>query len=187
MQSQQHENTFLCSYRGPWISQLGFPGGTSGKEPACQCRRHRDLGLIPGVRKILWRREWQPIPVFLPENPMDRGAWQAIVHGAAKSWTQLKRLSRHRSQSRTLMGKWERRRSGLRPGALQLWAAMLRLGPEWHSRLIGISCAPQSGQSGESTRRVSLTLFSYKTWSLPGGVLRTDWHRFLGGLLPSNL
>ena len=41
----------------------------------------------PWVRKILWRREWQSTPVFLPENPMDRGAWQAIVHGVTKSWT----------------------------------------------------------------------------------------------------
>ena len=29
------------------------------------------------------------------ENPMDRGAWQNIAHGVAKSWTQLKRLSTH--------------------------------------------------------------------------------------------
>ena len=34
-----------------------------------------------------WRREWQPIPVFLPGEFMDRGAWWATVHGIAKSWT----------------------------------------------------------------------------------------------------
>ena len=37
--------------------------------------------------KIPWRREWQPIPVFLLENSMARGDWQATVHGVAKSWT----------------------------------------------------------------------------------------------------
>ena len=36
-----------------------------------------------------WRRKWQPTPVFLQENPMERGAWQASVHGVAKSWTRL--------------------------------------------------------------------------------------------------
>ena len=36
------------------------------------------------ARKIPWRRKWQPIPVFLPGNPMDRGAWQATVHGVTK-------------------------------------------------------------------------------------------------------
>ena len=33
----------------------------------------------------LWRRKWQPTPVFLPKNPMDRGAWQAVDHGAPES------------------------------------------------------------------------------------------------------
>ena len=35
----------------------------SGKESACQCRRP---GFNPWVRKITWRRKWQPAPVFLP-------------------------------------------------------------------------------------------------------------------------
>ena len=34
----------------------GFPGGISGKEPACQCGRHKRRGLHPWVRKIPWRR-----------------------------------------------------------------------------------------------------------------------------------
>ena len=38
----------------------GFPGGPSGREPACQCRRHKRHGFHP------WRRLWQPTPVFLP-------------------------------------------------------------------------------------------------------------------------
>ena len=39
------------------------------------------------------RRKWQFTPVFLPENPRDRGAWWAAVYGVAQSWTRLKRLS----------------------------------------------------------------------------------------------
>ena len=42
------------------------PGGTSGKEPACQCRRPKRRGFHPWVGKIPWRRAWQPTPVFLP-------------------------------------------------------------------------------------------------------------------------
>ena len=42
---------------------VGFPGGASGKEPTCQCRRH---GFNPWVGKIHWRRKWQPTPVLLP-------------------------------------------------------------------------------------------------------------------------
>ena len=33
--------------------------------------------------------EWQPSPIFLLENPMDRGAWCTTVHGVTKSWTRL--------------------------------------------------------------------------------------------------
>ena len=42
-----------------------LPGVASGKEFACQCRRRR---FDPQVRKIPWRRKWQPTPVFLPEK-----------------------------------------------------------------------------------------------------------------------
>ena len=44
----------------------GFPGDPRGKEPACQCRRHRRLGFDPWVGKIPWRRKWQSTPAFLP-------------------------------------------------------------------------------------------------------------------------
>ena len=44
----------------------GFPGGASGKEPICQCRRQERHGFNCFVGKILWRRTWKPTPVFLP-------------------------------------------------------------------------------------------------------------------------
>ena len=49
----------------------GLSGGSSGKEPNCQCRRHKRPGFNRWVRKIPWRRKWQPTPVFLPwgESP----------------------------------------------------------------------------------------------------------------------
>jgi len=49
----------------------GLPRCLSGKESACQHRRH---GFDPWVRKIPWRRKCQSTPVFLLGNPMDRGA-----------------------------------------------------------------------------------------------------------------
>ena len=45
---------------------LGFPGGASGKEPACQCRRLKRSWSDPWVRKIPWRKAQQPTAVFLP-------------------------------------------------------------------------------------------------------------------------
>ena len=49
-----------------WGCLGGFPGGASGKEPSCHCRRHKRLRFYPWVRKIPWKRARQPTPVFLP-------------------------------------------------------------------------------------------------------------------------
>ena len=65
---------FLLSGKVPCIvktflwmgKELGFPSGSAGKEPACQCKRHKRLRFNPWVRKTPWRRKWQPTPVFLP-------------------------------------------------------------------------------------------------------------------------
>ena len=74
---------------------MDFPGGTRTKEPACQCRKHKRCRFNPWVGKIPWRRSWQPTPVFLPGESMDRGAWRATVHRVAKSRTWLKQLNMH--------------------------------------------------------------------------------------------
>ena len=55
----------------PFIRQdciylLGFPGGSVGKESACQCRRHRRCKFHPWVGKSPWRRAWPSTPVFRP-------------------------------------------------------------------------------------------------------------------------
>ena len=59
---------------------LGFPGGSVVKNlPAVQ-----EIRIQFWVRKIPWQRKWQPTPVFLPGNHMDRGARRATVHGVAR-------------------------------------------------------------------------------------------------------
>ena len=65
--------------------ELGLTWWLSGKESACQCRRCRRCGFNTRVRKIPWRRKWQPTPIFLPGKSLQRGAWQATVHGVAES------------------------------------------------------------------------------------------------------
>ena len=74
----------------------GFPGGANGKEPTCQGRLDvRDTGSIPGSRRSPEGGHSSSLQHSCLENPMDRGAWQAAVHGVTQSWTQLKRLSTH--------------------------------------------------------------------------------------------
>ena len=70
------------------MHSYGLPRRLSGKESACQCRRH---GFNPWVGKIPWRRKWQLTLVFLPawRVPWTRGTWRATVHGIPTSWTCL--------------------------------------------------------------------------------------------------
>ena len=56
---------------------MGFPGGSEGKESA---RNAGDLGLIPGPGI----GNGSPLQFFCLEDSMDRGTWQALVHGVAK-------------------------------------------------------------------------------------------------------
>ena len=51
------------------LLQGNEPGGASGKELTCQCRKHKRHGFSPWVWNIPWRRAWQPTPVFLPGAP----------------------------------------------------------------------------------------------------------------------
>ena len=119
----------------------------SGKEPACQCRRHEGHGFDPWLGKIPWRRAWQPTPVhsnpalvasdgkdsicnagdpgLIPglgrspgegkghplqysglENPKDRRAWRATVHGAAKSWTRIWMTSNNKKDEMSSLVRW---------------------------------------------------------------------------------
>ena len=65
---------------------MGFPGGTSGKNPPASATDVRDTGLFPGSGRSLAEGEATPLQYSCLKNPMDRGAWWATVHGAAKSW-----------------------------------------------------------------------------------------------------
>ena len=64
-----------------------LPWCLSGKEPACNAVAAQDLGLIPGSGRSPGEGHGNPLQYSCLENPMDRGAWWATVHGATKSWT----------------------------------------------------------------------------------------------------
>ena len=65
---------------------MGFPDGSDGKESACNAG---DLDSIPGSGRSPGEGNGNPLQYSHLENSMDRGAWQVIVHGVAKSQTQL--------------------------------------------------------------------------------------------------
>ena len=59
-----------------------FPGGSVGKESVCNAG---DPDSIPGLGRSPGEGNGNPLQYSCLENPMDRGAWQAIVHGVTKS------------------------------------------------------------------------------------------------------
>ena len=69
----------ICFVRGN--TTVGFPGGSDGKESAYNAG---DPGLIPGSGRSPGERNGNPLQYSCLENPMDRGAWQATVHGVAR-------------------------------------------------------------------------------------------------------
>ena len=60
------------------------------KEHSCQIRRLKRCRFHPWVKKIPWRRAWQPTLAFLSREPHEQGAWRATVHGVEKSQTGLR-------------------------------------------------------------------------------------------------
>ena len=70
-----------------------FPGSTSGKEPACQCRRHKRCRFSPWVRKIPWRRAWQSTPVFLPGESLGQRNKESGMTEVTHAHTRDKGLS----------------------------------------------------------------------------------------------
>ena len=70
---------------------MGLP--RCGQEPACQCRRDKRFGLIPGSGKSPGKGNGNPFQYSRLEHPMDRGACWATIHGVAQSRPLLKQLS----------------------------------------------------------------------------------------------
>ena len=66
--------------------KCGLPLGSDGKESACNTG---DPGSIPGLGRSPGEGNSNPLQYPCLENPMDRGSWQATVHGVAKSQTWL--------------------------------------------------------------------------------------------------
>ena len=65
--------------------ESGFSGGASGKEPSAGDMRDTDS--IPGSGRSPGEGHGNPLQYFCLENPMDGGAWQAMVHRVTESWT----------------------------------------------------------------------------------------------------
>ena len=73
---------------------VGFPGVSASKESSCNSG---NLGSMPGLGRSPGEGKGHPIQYSDLENSKDRGAWQAIVHGIAKSGTRLRDFHFHKA------------------------------------------------------------------------------------------
>ena len=102
---------FFCPNFGLFYQAAWAFRWLSGKEPTCQCRRYKRCGFDPWLQKILWKRKWQPTPIFLPGEfhgqrslagysqwdckELDTTEWaQAHLAALVSSYTQLHLNSR---------------------------------------------------------------------------------------------
>ena len=85
-----------------------------GKESTRNSGDTEEVGLTPGSGRSLGGGHGNPLQYSCLENPMGREAWQATIHGVAKSWTQLYQLSTHIKAHLDI-----RRHSGIRTGCSQ--------------------------------------------------------------------
>ena len=77
--TDNRSSVFICPFKC-------FPGGSDGKASVYNAG---DLGSILGLGRSAGEGNDNPLQYYCLENPMDRGAWWATVHGVAKSWTWL--------------------------------------------------------------------------------------------------
>ena len=76
----EHQEIYT-TFKHVYFQRSGLPRWPGGKEPACQCRRHKRCRFDPCVGKIPWSRKWQPTLVFLPwishgqRNPEGYSPW----------------------------------------------------------------------------------------------------------------
>ena len=64
---------------------VGFPGGSVVKNPPASAGDTKDVGSIPGSGRSPEKGNSSPLQYSCLGNPIDRGAWQATVHGFAES------------------------------------------------------------------------------------------------------
>ena len=131
---------------------LGFFGGPEGKESACNSG---DLGLVPGLGRSSGEGNGNPLQYSCLENSVNRGAWQAIVHGVAKSQTWLSHSHTHCTLLSlalllSLPLLWPQRDRHAVPSHIAHWSHLqpppplspLLQGPMWPSTEARVSVSP---------------------------------------------
>ena len=124
----------------------GFPDASVCKESACNAGAAGDTGSIPGSERSSGGENGNLLQYSCLENPMDEGAWWAVVHGVAKSQTWLSDFTHWLTHPSILAWRilWT-----WKPGGLQSMGSR-RVGHDWEAEHMPKYPVP-TGKSGAST------------------------------------
>ena len=78
----------MTNYMLVTVIAMGFPAGSAGTESTRNAEA-ADVGPFPGSGRSPGGENGNPLPCSCQDNPMDRGAWWATVHGVAQNWTRV--------------------------------------------------------------------------------------------------
>ena len=96
-----HNTEAMKYYLTPGSKVYDFPGGSDGKVSVYKAG---DPGSIPRLGRSAEEGNGNSLQYYCLENPMDRGAWQATVHGVAKSRTRLKNFTSFHCKIKNILG-----------------------------------------------------------------------------------
>ena len=121
--------TSLSTFNVQVMRQKSFPGGSDSKASVYNVV---DPGSIPGLGRSPGEGNGNPLQDYCLENPMNRRAWQATVHGVAKSRIQL------RDFTSLIRVKFYQNLPGIKPGSPSLQADSLPSEPQGKPKNTGV-------------------------------------------------
>ena len=139
-------------------------GGSDGKESAYRAGDIRDMSLIPGSGRSPGEGNGNPLQCSCLGNPMDRGAWQAMIQRAAESQTWLKWPSRHPHCRRPGFDPW----IGKIPCKREWQPTPVFLPGEFHGQKSLAGYSPWGHEVWDTTERLTLLLFNKAVMDFTG-------------------
>ena len=142
----------------------GFPGGSVVTNPPANAGDAGDAGLIPGSGRSPGGGNGNPLQYSCLGNPMDRGAWRAIVHGVAEESDTAEGFNNNNKRNKVMDGSLQDRQQACLFPASKRWIPTpgepaRTPQPPLQGQPLGCSCYPRDAQGGDKGAEAGLAVF----------------------------